>query len=47
MMLQGDGKTAIVEEDSLKSHPDSQNTYDVVLCNPPFGTRIVEKRWEF
>ena len=46
MMLQGDGKTAIQEADSLKHHPLSQETYDVVLCNPPFGTRIVEKRWE-
>lgn len=46
MMLHGDGKTAIKESDSLKNHPRSQGTYDVVLCNPPFGTRIVEKRWE-
>ena len=46
MMLQGDGKTGIREDDSLKSHPNSEATYDVVLCNPPFGTRIVEKRWE-
>ena len=47
MMLQGDGKTAIREADSLAGHPgSSQGTYDVVLCNPPFGTRIVEKRWE-
>ena len=46
MMLQGDGKTAIKEADSLKNHPQSQATFDVVLCNPPFGTRIVEKRWE-
>ena len=46
MMLQGDGKTAIREADSLKHHPKAEATYDVVLCNPPFGTRIVEKRWE-
>lgn len=46
MMLQGDGKTAIREADSLKSHPQDEATYDVVLCNPPFGTKIVEKRWE-
>ena len=46
MMLQGDGKTAIKEADSLKTHPQYQDTYDVILCNPPFGTRIVEKRWE-
>lgn len=46
MMLQGDGKTAIQENDSLKNHPRSKNSYDVVLCNPPFGTRIVERRWE-
>ena len=46
MMLQGDGKTAIQEADSLKDHPQSEAKHDVVLCNPPFGTRIVEKRWE-
>ena len=46
MMLQGDGKTAIKEADSLKSHPQTRDSYDVVLCNPPFGTKIVEKRWE-
>ena len=46
MMLQGDGKTVIQEADSLAGHLDSQDAYDVVLCNPPFGTRIVEKRWE-
>ena len=46
MMLQGDGKTGIREDDSLKNHPGSEASYDVVLCNPPFGTRIVEKRWE-
>lgn len=46
MMLQGDGKTAIREADSLRSYPKTEAIYDVVLCNPPFGTRIVEKRWE-
>ena len=46
MMLQGDGKTAIKEADSLKGHPQKQGSFDVVLCNPPFGTKIVEKRWE-
>ena len=46
MMLQGDGKTAITENDSLKSHPQFRDAYDVVLCNPPFGTKIMEKRWE-
>ena len=46
MMLQGDGKTVIREADSLKNHRRSEGAYDVVLCNPPFGTKIVEKRWE-
>lgn len=46
MMLQGDGKTAIETADSLEKHPSEQGQYDIVLCNPPFGTRIVEKRWE-
>ena len=46
MMLQGDGKTTIKEGDSLKNYPTTDGGYDVVLCNPPFGTKIVEKRWE-
>ena len=44
MMLHGDGKTAIKEVDSLQAASDT--LHDVVLCNPPFGTRILEKREE-
>ena len=46
MMLQGDGKSAIEKADSLERHPRERGSYDVVLCNPPFGTKITEKRWE-
>ena len=42
MMLNGDGKTAIQEIDSLQHRSDT--LHDVVLCNPPFGTKILEKR---
>jgi type I restriction enzyme M protein len=48
MVLNGDGKTQIVKEDSLQAYrPGSQQQqYSVILCNPPFGTKIVEKRFE-
>jgi type I restriction enzyme M protein len=55
MLLNGDGKTNIVKEDSLqavaedreklaknKKHKITQ--YNVVVCNPPFGLKIVERR---
>lgn len=46
MVLNGDGKTQIDLQDSLKSLTKTSQQFSVVLCNPPFGTRIVERRFE-
>lgn len=46
MLLNGDGKTNIVKEDSLEVYGPQSSSFDVVLCNPPFGVKIVEKRFE-
>jgi len=43
MILNGDGKSNIHEEDSLLKINASLETCDIVVCNPPFGTRIVER----
>ncbi|MDF1716164.1 MAG: N-6 DNA methylase [Antarcticimicrobium sp.] len=44
MILNGDGSSSIVKGDSLKEMLQHEDKYTVALCNPPFGTRIVEKR---
>lgn len=44
MLLNGDGKSNIHERDSLESVDEDRNTYDIMVCNPPFGVRILEKR---
>ena len=44
MVLNGDGKTNIEKDDSLENVDKYENRYDIMLCNPPFGTKIVEKR---
>ncbi|MCC3817313.1 N-6 DNA methylase [Vibrio parahaemolyticus] len=44
MVLNGDGKSNISKDDSLEAADKNKNKYDIMLCNPPFGTRIVEKR---
>jgi type I restriction enzyme M protein len=47
MLLNGDGKSNIREEDSLEKYSEMEpRQFEVVLCNPPFGTKIVERRWE-
>jgi type I restriction enzyme M protein len=46
MVLNGDGKTQIKCQDSLDNYMPSSQQFSVVLCNPPFGTKIVEKRFE-
>ncbi len=46
MVLNGDGKSQIAEEDSLEAYGPSSKKFQVVLCNPPFGTKIIEKRPE-
>jgi len=44
MLLNGDGKTNIVKEDSLEAIGNYDSKYDIIVCNPPFGTKIVESR---
>lgn len=46
MVLNGDGKTSIKVGDSLKDYAPNGTQFSVVLCNPPFGTKIVERRFE-
>lgn len=44
MILNGDGSSNITQGDSLKDLSKHEGKYTVALCNPPFGTRIAEKR---
>lgn len=44
MLLNGDGKTNISKADSLATADTKSDNYDILLCNPPFGTRILETR---
>lgn len=44
MVLNGDGKTNITKTDSLENVGKYLNRFNVITCNPPFGTKIVEKR---
>lgn len=46
MVLNGDGKSNIREEDSLEEIRHDEEAYSVMLCNPPFGVRILEKRFD-
>jgi type I restriction enzyme M protein len=46
MVLNGDGKTQIKNQDSLSAYTSTDQQFSVVLCNPPFGTKIVERRYE-
>jgi len=46
MVLNGDGKTQIKPQDSLVAFGKSSQLFPIVLCNPPFGTKIVERRYE-
>ncbi|WP_339221004.1 N-6 DNA methylase [Paenibacillus sp. FSL W7-1332] len=46
MLLNGDGKTHISHEDSLENVNKYKDKFDILVCNPPFGTRIIEKRKE-
>lgn len=43
MILNGDGKTNIHREDALAKVVANEQSCDVVICNPPFGKRILEK----
>lgn len=44
MLLNGDGKSNIAHEDSLEAVEAREAAYDIVICNPPFGTQITETR---
>jgi len=46
MILNGDGKTNIACEDSLIKIAANTETMNVVICNPPFGKKIVDRRPE-
>lgn len=43
MLMNGDGKSNIKEMDSLATVQSERDHYDIMVCNPPFGVRIVEK----
>lgn len=44
MILNGDGKSNIRQEDSLTTIEKYDDQYTVILCNPHFGKDILEKR---
>ena len=44
MLLNGDGKTNIKEQDSLADVRQEQESYQIMVCNPPFGIKIQETR---
>ena len=44
MLLNGDGKTNVIKDDSLENIDRYIEKYDILTCNPPFGTKILEKR---
>lgn len=44
MILNGDGSSNIVVGDSLLDLSKHEGKYTLALCNPPFGSRILEKR---
>lgn len=44
MVLNGDGKTNIKKIDSLQSVNSDTREFNLILCNPPFGSKILEKR---
>ena len=46
MVLNGDGKSQIHEEDSLLNVAKFVDRFRVMLCNPPFGVKIIETRQE-
>jgi type I restriction enzyme M protein len=44
MLLNGDGRSNIELEDSLENVAKYADRYEMMICNPPFGTKIVESR---
>lgn len=43
MVLNGDGKSNIKQVNSLEQVSAQEGKWDILVCNPPFGSRIVEK----
>jgi type I restriction enzyme M protein len=46
MVLNNDGKSNVKLVDSLATVEKKEDSYTVTLCNPPFGVKIVERRFE-
>lgn len=46
MVLNGDGKSQIKHEDSLQNIETDLDRHTAMLCNPPFGVKIVETRFD-
>jgi len=44
MILNRDGQANLRLEDSIENHSRWAEEMDVVLCNPPFGAKTIEKR---
>lgn len=44
MILNRDGQANLLREDSIENHTRWSEEMDVVLCNPPFGAKTVERR---
>lgn len=44
MLLNGDGKTQLKKDDSLENMSNYLDKFHIVTCNPPFGSKILEKR---
>lgn len=43
MVLNGDGKSNIRKVNSLQQVASQEDKWDILVCNPPFGSRIVER----
>jgi type I restriction enzyme M protein len=41
MILNGDGKANLQELDSIKNYSEKNNTFDLVITNPPFGSKTI------
>ena len=46
MVLNGDGKSNIHKENSLQLVGQTPDMFSVLLCNPPFGVKIVDTTFE-
>ncbi len=44
MILNKDGQANLRREDSIENHTRWAEEMDIVFCNPPFGSRTIEKR---